>query len=249
MGCTYLLHRPAANAGVGLRLEAARLLDAFALAAPVSTAQALLTCLDACRQVLFTLRDVIFGSARAPVPARTPVHHHPVDLQGESCNKSARTEVRACARVSTLQLQIDLHHLVPDDELHNSNSTAHGVQEGEAAPEELEVALIEALCTAVAAGAADCAAEAMQLLGVNGGLMQTHNTRPQVLLPILEQLEKLFLSAACPPGARQLLHGMSLAPGHLRCPVGGQPAWNRLAGTLHVFFNHAIPNPAATEQR
>lgn len=63
--------------------------------------------------------------------------------------------------------------------------------------------LIGALCTAVAAGARDAAPAALQLLGSDDGLMHTHTARPQVLLPILEQLEKLLLSGTCPPGEVQ----------------------------------------------
>lgn len=55
----------------------------------------------------------------------------------------------------------------------------------------------------MAAGAGNVAADAVRLLGSEGGLLQTHNTRPQVLVTILRELERLFRAAACPAGMTQ----------------------------------------------
>lgn len=74
------------------------------------------------------------------------------------------------------------------------------LQEGAAPPEELELRLIEVVCTAVVTGAGDMAPKAPQLLGSGGGLLQTHRSRPQVLVTILHQLERLFLAGTCPAG-------------------------------------------------
>lgn len=73
-------------------------------------------------------------------------------------------------------------------------------QMGIAPPEELELALVDVVCTAVAAGAADSAADAARLLDSAQGLLATHSSRPQALLTVLLGLQHLFSAAACPAG-------------------------------------------------